>query len=150
MAGQPFMTYFEALAKLSQIANKQTMFLSYMLHDMQYEKEMRQFLCDMSTYKKTNIMKKISPDVAEKSMLNLANQYLCKLQKAGLIRNLGRGLWAVDPSCFGQFRAITKDLRHKNKEIFLNMKFGEDGIEYTSVTDKAGNPTDLAGGNDEN
>lgn len=133
MANAPFITYFEALAKLSQIANKQTMFLAHVLHDMDYDKELRQFLVDMSTYKKTKIMKQISPDVAERSMLNLANQYLSKLQKAGLIRNLGRGLWAVDPSCYGKFRMIPKDLRHKNKEIFMSMKFGPDGLEYVNV-----------------
>ena len=129
----PFITYYEALAKLSQIANKQTMFLGHILHEMEYEKELRQFLVDLSTYKKTQIMKKISPDVAEKQLLNLANQYLSKLQKAGLIRNLGRGLWAVDPSCYGKFRIIPKDLRHKNQEIFMSMKFGPDGLEYINV-----------------
>lgn len=133
MANAPFITYYEALAKLSQIANKQTMFLGHILHDMDYDKELRQFLVDMSTYKKTQIMKKISPDVAEKSMLNLANQYLSKLQKAGLIRNLGRGLWAVDPSCYGRFKMIPKDLRHKNKNIWMNMSFGQDGLEYVNV-----------------
>jgi len=129
----PFITYYEALAKLSQIANKQTLFLAHILHEMEYEKELRQFLVDLSTYKKTQIMKQISPDVAEKSLLNLANQYLSKLQKTGIIRNLGRGLWSVDPSCYGKFRIIPKDLRHKNKEVYMGMKFGQEGLEYTTV-----------------
>ena len=129
----PFITYYEALAKLSQIANKQTLFLAHILHEMEYEKELRQFLVDLSTYKKTQIMKQISPDVAEKSLLNLANQYLSKLQKTGIIRNLGRGLWSVDPSCYGKFRIIPKDLRHKNKEVYMGMKFGPDGLEYLNV-----------------
>lgn len=133
MANAPFITYFEALAKLSQIANKQTMFLGHILHEMDYDKNLRQFLVDLSTYKKTNIMKQISPDVAEKSLLNLANQYLSKLQKTGIIRNLGRGLWAVDPSCYGKFRIIPKDLRHKNRDIFMNMRFGPDGLEVVDV-----------------
>jgi len=129
----PFITYFEALAKLSQIANKQTLFLGHLLHEMEYEKDLRQFLIDLSTYKKVQIIKQISPDVAEGSMANLANQYLSKLQKTGIIRNLGRGLWAVDPSCYGKFRIIPKDLRHKNKDIFLGMKFGPDGLEYVNI-----------------
>ena len=129
----PFITYHEALAKLAMIANKQTLFLGHILHEMDYDKELRQFLVDLSTYKKTQIMKQISPDVAEKSLLNLANQYLSKLQKSGLIRNLGRGLWAVDPSCYGKFRIIPKDLRHKNKEVFMAMSFGPDGLEYVNV-----------------
>jgi len=133
MANAPFFTYYEALAKLSQIANKQTMFLSHLLHDMDYDKELRQFLVDLSTYKKTQIMKVISPDVAEKSLLNLANQYLSKLQKTGIIRNLGRGLWAVDPACYGKFRIIPKDLRQKNHKIFMGMSFGPEGLEYTNV-----------------
>jgi hypothetical protein len=129
----PYITYFEALAKLASIANKQTLFLGHLLHEMVYEKELRQFLIDLSTYKKVQIMKQISPGVAEKSMANLANQYLSKLQKTGIIRNLGRGLWAVDPSCFGKFRIIQKDLRHKNKEVFMSMRFGPDGLEYVNV-----------------
>lgn len=129
----PFITYYEALAKLSQIANKQTLFLGHLLHEMEYEKELRQFLIDLSTYKKVQIMKQISPGVAEKSMANLANQYLSKLQKTGIIRNLGRGLWAVDPSCYGKFRIIPKDLRHKNKDVFMSMRFGPDGLEYVNV-----------------
>jgi hypothetical protein len=129
----PYITYFEALAKLASIANKQTLFLGHLLHEMVYEKELRQFLIDLSTYKKIQIMKQISPGVAEKSMANLANQYLSKLQKTGIIRNLGRGLWAVDPSCFGKFRIIQKDLRHKNKEVFMSMRFGPDGLEYVNV-----------------
>jgi len=134
--GSPYITYFEALAKLSQIANKQTMFMAHILHEMDYDKESRQFLVDLSAYKKTTIMKQISPDVDEKSVLNLANQYLSKLQKTGIIRNLGRGLWAVDPSCYGKFRIIPKDLRHKNKEVYLKMKFGPDGLETTEVTEQ--------------
>jgi hypothetical protein len=133
MMSTPFITYYEALAKLSQIANKQTMFLGHLLHEAVYEKELRQFLIDLSTYKKVQIMKKISPDVAEKSMANLANQYLSKLQKTEIIRNLGRGLWAVNPACYGQFRMISKDLRHKNEKIFLGMTFGPDGLEYVNV-----------------
>jgi hypothetical protein len=130
----PYITYFEALAKLSQIANKQTMFLTHILHEMDYDKESRQFLVDLSPYRKTTIMKQISPDVDDKSVLNLANQYLSKLQKTGMIRNLGRGLWAVDTMCFGKFRIIPKDLRKKNHEIYMTMKFGPDGLEQTDVT----------------
>ena len=142
MQSQPFYTYYEAMAKLSQIANKQTLFLGHLLHDMNYDKDLRQFLVDMSTWKKTQIMKLISPNVAESSRLNLANQYLHKLQKTGIIRNLGRGLWAVDPACYGRFRIIDKDLRQMNHKIFVNMRFGPEGLEATDV----GKPGEEDGG----
>ena len=130
---KPCITYYEALAKLSQIANKQTLFLGHLLHEMEYDKDSRQFLLDLSTFKKVKIMKTISPAVDEKAMPNLANQYLSKLQATGIIRNLGRGVWAVNPMCYGQFKTIPKDLRKKNEKIFLTLTLGPDGIETTEV-----------------
>jgi hypothetical protein len=70
-----FITYYEALAKLNQVANKQTMFLAHVLYHMDFDKKTRQYLVDISTSKKKRIMKEISPTVKEESLLNLANQY---------------------------------------------------------------------------
>lgn len=133
MASNTFITYYEALAKMATIANKQTMFLAHCLHEMDFDKDTNQYLLDLSSYKKTLIMKQISPEAKDASILNLANQYLSKLQKSGIIRNLGRGLWAVDPGCFGQFRTVSKELRHKNQKVYLKMSFDGHRLQDTEV-----------------
>ena len=128
-----FITYYEALAKLNQVANKQTMFLAHILYHMDFDKRTRQYLVDMSTSRKMTIMREISPAVKEESLLNLANQYLSKLQKAELIRNLGRGIWLVDPMCYGKFKMITPELRKENAKAYLTMVFDPNKLIETEL-----------------
>ncbi len=125
----PFITYYEAIAKLAQVANKQTMFLSHILYNMEFSREHKQYIVDMSTAKKISIMKEISPAVKDSALLNLGNQYLNKLKKADFIRPVGRGIWLVNPMCYGKFRMISKHLRTENTKVYANMIFGEEGLE---------------------
>jgi hypothetical protein len=125
---QPFISYYEHIAKLAQVANKQTVFLAHLLHQMEFNKEQRQYYVDMSTYKKLKIMKEISPGVEDKNLLNLANQYLSKLKKADFIKNVSRGIWLVNPICYGQYRAVSKTLRNENVKVYNYAIFDKDGI----------------------
>lgn len=127
--GKPFISYFEHLAKLSQVANKQTMFLAHMLSEMYFDREDRQYKVDMSSATKIRIMQQVSPHIPEDKALANANQYLSKLRKAGLVKSYGRyGLWLVDPMCYGQQRIITKELRRQNSRVYQEYVFTADGF----------------------
>lgn len=132
---QPFISYYEHIAKLAQVANKQTIFLAHILHQMEFNQDNKQYFIDMSTYKKLQIMKEISPDVEDKNLLNLANQYLSKLKKADFIKNVSRGLWLVHPECYGKYRMISKSLREENARIYTTAVFDKNGqiLEETEV-----------------
>lgn len=124
-----FFSYYEHLAKLSQIANKQTMFLAHLLYQMKYDKDTFQNYIDLTTREKKRIMKEVAPDTAEDKLLIYADQYLAKMKKAGFIRNVDTGVWLVNPSCFGQYKHIPRDLRNKNNKMFVSLKYGPDGLE---------------------
>jgi len=104
-----FIAYYQHIAKLSQVANKQTIFLAYILYNMEFDSKEKQYYADLSTAKKIEIMKKVSPDVDPDKLLNLANQYINKLKKADLIKSWGRGVWGVNPLCYGAHSPVTKN-----------------------------------------
>lgn len=132
---KPFISYYEHLAKLSQVANKQTMFLSHLLWEMDFDTDTKQYLADMSSHKKIKIMKEVSPDIEEKNLLKLANQYLNKLKKLGIISPSGRrGLWLVNPTCYGQRYVVSKQLREDNLKIYSATIFTKDGIKESNST----------------
>lgn len=124
-----FISYFEHLAKLAQVANKQTMFLAHMLSDMEFDKSSNQYMVDMSTVRKIKIMEEVSPEVPKDRALANANQYLNKLSKVGLVRSVGHGAWLIDPTCYGQHRVISGSLRKENKKIFATYEFTLDKRE---------------------
>ena len=126
----PFISYYQHIAKLSRVANKQTLFLAHLLSHMYFDKEIRQYIVDMSPIKKDNIMREVSPDIPEHNRNRLANQYLNKLKRAGLINNFGRGAWMVDPLSYGQYKHISHGLRQQNAKIFESREF------TSSVKDK--------------
>lgn len=133
MATTPFIAYYEHLAKLAQVANKQTLFLAHVLYHMEFDQVNKQYYVDLSVMKKLQIMAEISPDMQSENMLNLANQYINKLKKAGFIRSLSRGVWLVDPMCYGKYRSVSKSLRTENARIYSNMEFTADQLVKTKV-----------------
>ena len=118
-----FISYYEHLAKLAQVANKQTMFLAHMLSNMEFDRGSKQYIVDMSTVRKINIMQEVSPEVPKDRALANANQYLNKLSKVGLVRSAGHGAWVVDPMCYGQNAIVSGQLRKENKKIFATYEF---------------------------
>lgn len=129
----PFITYYEHLAKLAQIANKQTMFLAHLMYHMEFDQVNYQYYIDLSTLRKMKIMAEISPDMAVENRLNMANQYVNKLKKAGFIRNLSRGLWLVDPMSYGKYRSVSKSLRTENAQLFVSSEFTADRLVKTKI-----------------
>lgn len=124
-----FIAYYQHIAKLSQIANKQTIFLAYILYHMEFDNKENQYYADLSTARKIEIMKKISPEVEPDKLLNLANQYINKLKKADLIKSWGRGVWGVNPLCYGAHRPISKNLREQNVKVYSTAVFTSQGLE---------------------
>lgn len=128
-----FISYYQHLAKLSRVANKQTMFLAHILSHMYFDKELKQYIVDLSTLKKDMIMKEVSPDLPpEKRGLN-ADQYINKLKKAGLINKYKSGAWLVDPLSYGQYKHVSHGLRQHNAKIFETRVFTSDGEESIDV-----------------
>jgi len=130
---QPFIAYYEHLAKLAQVANKQTMFLAHLLYYMEFDKDNRQYYIDLSTLKKQKIMAEISPGISPKNRLAIADQYLNKFKKLDFIRSLGSGVWLVNPICYGQYRPVSKALRTDNARMYVNMEFTADRLVRTKI-----------------
>ncbi len=150
---QPFYAYYEHLAKLSQVANKQTMFLAHILYHMRFDQVNKQYYTDLSTLKKEQIMAEISPDLNPKNYLHTADQYLQKLKKTGLIRNLGRGVWLINPECYGQYRTVSKELRTQNAKLYMSAEFTADRLVRTKtriVSPEMGETEEVKSGEKEN
>jgi len=135
-----FIAYYQHIAKLAQVANKQTIFLAYVLYHMEFDSDKKQYYADLSTAKKIEIMKKVSPEVDSDKLLNLSNQYINKLKKADLIKSWGRGVWGVNPICYGAQRPISKSLREENVKVYSTAVFTKNGLETvdTKVVDEEG------------
>ncbi len=133
MATTPFIAYYEHLAKLAQVANKQTFFLAHILYHMEFDQVNKQYYVDISTMKKLQIMAEVSPNMKPENRLNLANQYINKLKKAGFIRSLSRGVWLVNPMCYGKYRSVSKGLRTENAKIYTSAEFTADQLVKTKI-----------------
>lgn len=127
---KPFMAYYEHIAKLSVIANKQTLFLSHLLCRMEFKDG--QLVVDMNAKVKREIMRALGG--RSKDPLRLASQYLIKLQRAGLCKSLGEGRYQINPTCYSYGRYVSKDLRDKAGTIFLHTKYSDNGRLSSSVT----------------
>lgn len=130
----PFISYYSHIAKLTRVANKQTIFLAHILAHMYFDKEMKQYIVDMSPIKKDQIMREVSPDIPEENRGRLANQYLNKLKTAGLINNYKKGAWLVDPMSYGQYKHVSHGLRQHNAKIFEKRTFNSEGEESVDTT----------------
>ena len=138
-----FMSYFEHLAKLSQVANRQTMFLAHMLSNMTYDRKLHLNVVDMSPRVKLGIMEEICPELSDTAVaLNRANQYLSKLKKSGLVKPMTgvRGVWMIDPESYGYHQFIDKRVRKTRAKIYATYEFTADNAEpKMTVTDEDGN-----------
>lgn len=128
-----FLSYFEHMAKLAQIANKKTMFLSYLMYEMEFDTVNKQYYVSLSTLKKKQIMVAVSPETDDSKLLVYADQYLNKLKKAEFIRNIGSGTWLINPKCYGNVRYVSKELREENYKIFMHYEFTHDKLNNVKV-----------------
>lgn len=138
-----FMCYYEHLAKLARVANKQTMFLSHMLYRMEWNHEAKQMVVNLTAFDKRSIMKEITPDC--KNMNRLANRYLSALTEAGLVKSIGGGAFLIDPQSYGGSKYIPKQLRMNNSLIYETRVFSEEseGIEEFYIVTEDGEKIEL-------
>ena len=128
---KPFMSYYEHIAKLSVIANKQTVFLSHLLCRMEYHGQSKSLVVEMNPKVKRDIISLM--EIESKNPLRLASQYLIKLQRAGLVKSIGGGRFLIDPSSYGYGKYVPKALRDSAAEIYVNATFNEAGDITTVV-----------------
>ncbi len=131
MSKSPYICYYEHIAKLSQLANKQTLFLAHLLSLVVYESECKQNIVTMTAHDKRRIMKAIGCDTSNPA--KLANQYLSKIGKAGLIKSIGGGAYMVDPASFSGFKYIKKQTRDKAAFIYESRVFTEEDEGETTA-----------------
>jgi len=143
MSRKPFMCYYEHIAKLSQIANKQTMFLAHLLSMIEYDSDTKQTLVILAPHDKIMIMKSIGCE--SKNMLNLANQYLRRICESGLIKSIGRGAYLVDPSSYSYAKYIPQKLRQESSHIYETRVFSsnDEGIDSAYIITEDGERIDL-------
>lgn len=123
MRNSAYMSYFTHLGKLSSIANKQTMFLNHMLYYMEYDKELKQLIVEMTPRRKRMIMSEINPNAS--NPLGTADQYIHKITKSGLIKGVGAGLYLLDPTAFSLNLYMKKSIRDKTAKIYETRVFTE-------------------------
>lgn len=134
----PYIAYYTHLIKLSQIANKQTMFLSHMLTMMHYDKNSKQNVVSMTQRAKRMIMTELG--YKGSNPLKSADQYINRLKMKKMIASVGGGDWAVDPEDYGYAKYVGLELRMKSKAIFCTYEFDDNGVTEThSIIDNDGN-----------
>ena len=138
-----FMCYYEHLAKLSRIANKQTLFLAHVLYRMEWNKESKQFIAYLTTAQKREIINAIGCDC--KNPLNSVKQYIGALTKAGMIKSIGGGAYLIDPASYGGSKYVPKNLRMKNSKLYETMVFTETtgDVEQSYIVTEDGERIDL-------
>ena len=118
---KPFMTYYENIAKLATIANKQTMFLAHILSMAEFDGEVKNLVVELTPRTKRRILADIG--CVSKDPLNLARTYIKQLVKAGLIKQLERNVYVIDPESYSYSSYITKDLRNRSARIFEKISY---------------------------
>ena len=138
-----FMCYYENLAKLSIVANKQTMFLAHMLYRMEWNKESGQYMVNLNSFIKRQILKDIGCE--SKDPQTLSRQYVSKLVKSGLIKSIGGGTYIVDPISYGGSKYIPKHLRQKKAHLYETRVFTDtdDGVYSSYIITEDGERIDL-------
>ena len=138
-----FMSYFEHLAKLSEVANKQTMFLAHLLYRMEFDGNLKQFIVSLSPHDKRKILKDIGCN--SKAPLKLASQYIHILVKSELIKYVGGSAYLVCPKSYGSYKYIDKRLRDKNSMVYETRVFSEknDGVTEFYIITEDGERVDL-------
>jgi hypothetical protein len=131
---KPFITYYEHIAKLATVANKQTLFLAHLLHRMEFDEENKIMYVDLSPMIKREIIRDIG--AASKKPALLASQYLNTLQKAGLIKSIGSSRWLIDPMSYTYGSFVPKNLRERSSRIFNELVYSIDGECISHVVTK--------------
>lgn len=123
---ESYKVFFDGLALLHTVANQQTLFLAYLLSDMDNDN-----MVHLTVYKKQKIMKEIGSK--SKKPLIMANQHLTSLARHGLVKSQGGGTFMVNP----QFASKFEDFKYKRDEktrLYVTMIGEVDG----TVTIEAG------------
>ena len=128
---QPFISYYEHIAKLLRIANKQTLFLAHVLSRMEFNDETKLLYVDLPPMVRRDILKSIG--VKSQKPLIAASQYISVLQKAGLIKSIGSSRYMVDPESYGYAKYVPKNLREKSSKIFSQHVFNIDNEGFTET-----------------
>jgi hypothetical protein len=128
---KPFMTYYENMAKLATIANKQTMFLAHILSKAEFDSDLKMLVIDLTPRVKRAILQDIG--AVSKDPLNLARTYTKQLVKAGLIKQIERGCYAIDPESYSYSTYVSKELRLRARNIFEKVQYSADGAEKKEV-----------------
>ena len=97
-----YKVFFDGLALLHTVANQETLFLAYLLAEMDEEN-----IVHMTAYQKKEIMREIGSKT--KSPLTMANQHLFSLCKKGLLTTIGGGSYMVNP----KFASTLHDHKYK-------------------------------------
>lgn len=120
-----FVAYYDHLAKLARVANKQTLFLAHILYQADHDKKTGMLIVNLNAALKRKIIGEIESETGDR--LRLAGQYLTKLKRAGLIKSLGGGMYSVDPESFGDGRYVSPRQRGLAAKIFESRTFNFDG-----------------------
>lgn len=112
------MIFYEDLAKLHAITNKQTLFFAGMLSRMDNDN-----VVQMTPYIRESIMDEIG--TLSKDKLAVARQYLRTLVLSELIVDIGKGAYMVRPK-FSGFSNMTSSI-NKKQERFIRLRYGKEG-----------------------
>jgi len=120
-----FKIFFDNLALMHTVANKQTMFFGYMLSRMNDDNHV-----SMTIYHRKLAMEQIGSTA--KKPLNMARQYLHLLVKANLIVCLGGSEYMVNPKFAGTFQDH-KWVVDKKEALYMNAIAKSDGTMKIEV-----------------
>jgi len=123
-----FASYCEHFAKLSRIANNQTLFLSQMLMRMRHDKETKQNIVSLNKGEKIRIMRTLVKECDPDKLLRKANDTIRRLKDVGIIHGIGGGDYIVDPECYGTTNPVPEYLRMKAKAIYSCYVFTDNHI----------------------
>jgi len=113
-----FMTFYKDIALLHSICNKQTLFFAAMVSRMDSDQ-----IVQMTQYAREQIIDEIR--VTSKNKLGAAKQYIHKLKKAGLIADLGKGAYMINPRIHG--RNNMQNSIDKKTDTFMRVVYSADG-----------------------
>lgn len=152
-----FAAYCEHFAKLSQIANKQTLFLSQMLMRMRHDKETKQNIVSLTRGEKIRIMREISKESNPDKLADSANAAIRRLKAVGIIHAMkNTGDYIIDPECYGTTNPVPPYLRMKAKAIYSCYIFTDNHVSIengvlscdgrkVNINDLKGVETDASG-----
>ncbi len=116
------MLFYEDLALLHSIANKQTLFFAGMISRMDGDN-----IVQMTPYVREAIIVEIG--AKSKDKLALARQYIKTLSDAGLVVDIGKGAYMVIPKLAG-FSSIASSSNSK-QEKFIKIKYSKNKKEIS-------------------